>query len=85
MILTVKATPNAKFSAIKRYTNGILYVAVAAPPEEGKANTELLRFLKIVLGVAPKLLTGSTSHTKRIGINLNKKALGEKIAAAMGK
>jgi hypothetical protein len=81
MILTVKATPHAKRNAIKRYENSILYVAVAAPAEDGKANAELICYLTTVFGVSAKLLTGSTARLKRIGINLDEKELASKIHA----
>lgn len=80
MILTVKATPNAKSSAIKRYANGILYVAVAAPPKDGKANAELIRYLTRIFGDKPQLLTGPTARMKRIGVNLTEAQLSAILA-----
>jgi uncharacterized protein len=50
--LTLRVTPRARkteFAGILE--DGILRVRVAAPPVEGKANTELLSFLAKVLGV----------------------------------
>jgi uncharacterized protein (TIGR00251 family) len=79
MILTVKVTPNAKHNAIKRFENGILYVAVAAPAEGGKANAELVRYLKTVFGESVKLLTGSTARMKHIGVNLTQEQLESKL------
>jgi uncharacterized protein (TIGR00251 family) len=39
---------------------------VAAPPEKGRANQELLDFLSASLEVGVELLSGSTSRRKRI-------------------
>jgi uncharacterized protein (TIGR00251 family) len=50
--LTLRVTPRARkteFAGVLE--DGILRVRVAAPPVEGKANTELLSFLAKVLGV----------------------------------
>jgi len=50
--LTLRVTPRARktgFAGVLE--DGILRVRVAAPPVEGKANTELLTFLAKVLGV----------------------------------
>lgn len=58
-----------------------LKVRVAAPPEDGKANKELLKFLAGILGVPAKNLTlsgGEASRYKKIKIEgeLNLAALG---------
>jgi hypothetical protein len=50
--LTLRVTPRARkteFAGVLE--DGILRVRVAAPPDEGKANAELLSFLAKVLGV----------------------------------
>ncbi len=75
MILTLKITPNAKHNALKRYENGILYIAIAAPADRGKANAELIRYLTAVFGEPVKLLTGSTARLKRLGVNLSEAQL----------
>jgi len=50
--LTLRVTPRARKSEFAGILeDGILRVRVAAPPVEGKANTELLTFLAKVLGV----------------------------------
>lgn len=40
-----KVTPRAKRSAIKAVRDGILMIALKAPPVDGKANKELIAFL----------------------------------------
>lgn len=41
----VKARPGAPRSSVQGEWNGLLKVAVAAPPEDGRANEVLIRFL----------------------------------------
>ena len=53
MILTVHVKPSARETKIVSWQDsGTLTIAVAAPPTEGKANQELIRFLAEELGVA---------------------------------
>lgn len=65
--LALKIIPNAKRSEIVGWEDGVLKVKIAAPAVEGKANTELVRFLAETLGV-PKsrivILKGETSRNK---------------------
>lgn len=70
--LRVKATPNAKTSEVMGWEDDpmagmVLKVRIAAPPSEGKANAELIRFLATWLGVSRsevKLEKGGTSRIK---------------------
>ena len=72
MILAVKVTPNARRSEVTGWgTDGqgrrVLLVKLAAPPAEGKANRELVRFLADHLGCAKQeivLLRGETGRSK---------------------
>ena len=69
MLLTVKTTPNSPQTAIKRFENDILYVAVAAPAEKGQANDTLIRFLAKLLKTPAseiKILSGQTARLKKI-------------------
>ncbi len=50
--LTVIVQPNAGRNQIKDYREGILYLKIAAPPTEGKANRELVGYLGEILGIA---------------------------------
>ena len=70
--LVVRVTPNARRSEILDWGSDekgrpVLMVKLAAPPVDGKANTELVRFLAGVLG-CPKsqvqLLRGEGSRQK---------------------
>jgi len=69
--LEVRVTPKAGRDRVLGVRNHVLCVAVHAPPEKGKANQALLRFLAKILGVSRSsldLLSGDTSRNKRIGI-----------------
>jgi uncharacterized protein len=72
MRLAVKVTPNAHRSEILGWAadaqgRRVLRVKLAAPPQDGKANKELIRFLAEVLA-CPKdsvsLLRGESSRAK---------------------
>jgi len=75
MLLTIKVTPGAPKNAIKRYENNVLYVAIAAPPEKGKANRELIRFLAEKFNLSPneiEIVSGASSKIKHVKLPLNK-------------
>ena len=63
----------AKTAAKDLLDNGVYKIDVAAVPEDGKANAELVRFLAKELGV-PKanveIVAGQTSPLKRIKVRL---------------
>ncbi len=72
--LAVRVTPNAKISAFAGWTadekgRPVLLVKLNAPPVDGKANDELIRFLAEVLD-CPKaqitLLRGTSSRQKTV-------------------
>jgi uncharacterized protein len=69
--INVKVQPNAHKDEIAGFSNGIWRVKIAAPPDKGKANKELILFFSDLLGVKKddlSLLKGLTSHNKIIGI-----------------
>ncbi len=72
--LAVRVTPGARKSAFVGWTadekgRPVLLVKLAAPPVDGKANTELIRFLASALD-CPKgqiiLLRGASSRQKTV-------------------
>ncbi|RMG12338.1 MAG: YggU family protein [Planctomycetota bacterium] len=72
VLVRVAARPGAARSAIQGVLGGALKVAVAAPPEKGKANKELTRFLARRLGVRRaqvSLVSGEASRSKTIRID----------------
>ena len=68
-VLEFKVVPKASHTKIADAQGNIIRIRIAAPPEKGKANQELLRFLVKLLGV-PKanaeILSGGTSRLKRV-------------------
>jgi len=69
--LEVKVTPNAGRSEVTDWKDGALQVKIAAPPEKGKANKELVDFLSRALGVrkaAVSIVTGLTGRNKTIAV-----------------
>jgi uncharacterized protein (TIGR00251 family) len=83
-ILPVRAQPGAKKVGIMGEQNGALKVAVAAPPEQGKANRALRDALSQSLGIkrsAVELLSGTASRDKRFLIRgLTPPQLRERLA-----
>jgi uncharacterized protein (TIGR00251 family) len=73
--LRVKVQPRASRTEITGLHDGAIRVRIAAPPVDGEANQELIRFLAKQLGVprsAVTIVAGETARTKRvdvIGIN----------------
>jgi uncharacterized protein (TIGR00251 family) len=67
-VLPVKAQPGARRTAIVGVHSGALRVAVAAPPEKGKANAAIAALLAETLGCKTaqiSLLAGATARQKR--------------------
>ena len=67
--LAVKVTPNAGRSEIVGLKDGVLQVRVAAPPDKGKANKELINVLAEKLGVKKAsvlIVKGQTSRHKSV-------------------
>ena len=69
--LEVKVTPGAARSEIAGVVEGVLHVKIAAPPERGRANRELIDFLSRTLGVgrsAVAIVRGQTARRKIIEV-----------------
>jgi len=69
----VKVNPSAKKEGVSVNANEMLEVAVAAPPEKGKANERLIELLAEHFGVAKSKIRIISEHTKRqkvVEINL---------------
>jgi uncharacterized protein len=68
-ILAVKIIPKASRSEIVGWEKEELKIRIAAVPEKGEANEELVRFLAGVLDTAKsniELMSGQTSRHKRL-------------------
>jgi uncharacterized protein (TIGR00251 family) len=69
--LEVKVTPNAGRNEITGWRDDVLQVKIAATPEKGKANKELIDFLGRVLRIKKSdisIVKGETSRNKSIEI-----------------
>ena len=69
--LTVKIHPRAKRSALAGRLGGSWKLSLAAPPVDGKANDECVRFFAELAGVARsrvRIVTGLTSRLKVVEI-----------------
>lgn len=71
LVLTVHAQPGAKRTEVAGVHGDALRIRLAAPPVDGKANAELLRFLADAFGVprrAVTLVRGEASRQKLVRI-----------------
>jgi len=71
VLLRIAARPGAGRSAVQGVQAGALKVAIAAPPEKGKANKALVAYLAKALGVRRAqvaLVAGETSRAKRVRV-----------------
>jgi uncharacterized protein (TIGR00251 family) len=69
--INVQVSPNARHNEVVGFESDMLKVKVAAPPLQGKANKELIKFLSQTLKVSRGSITierGLTSRNKIIAI-----------------
>jgi len=64
--LTVKVVPGSSRTHIAGRYGDMLKVKIAAPPEKGKANKELLRLLAAQLNIRQKDVEIQSGHTSSI-------------------
>lgn len=72
LTIAVHAKPGSKRTAVTDVSLEVVGVAIAAPPTDGEANTELIRFLSEVLGLKRSQITldkGSRSRDKVISVD----------------
>ena len=61
-LLAVKAVPGSSRPGVKGLLGDALKVAVASPPEKGKANRELCETLAAHFGLPPASVTVQSGH-----------------------
>ena len=69
--LEIKVLPNASKTEFAGYKDGRLRVRIAAAPEDGKANAELISFIAKTLGCPKKDVTivlGEKSRLKTLAV-----------------
>jgi uncharacterized protein (TIGR00251 family) len=64
--LRIQVKPNARASKLLNITAGVVHLAIAAPPENGKANAEAEKFLTKLVGRKATIKSGFTSKTKLV-------------------
>ena len=66
--LQVRVKPGAKKSEILSQEGDTMTIAIAARPEKGKANAELIKFLSKKLKKQVRIVSGFGSHTKTLEV-----------------
>jgi hypothetical protein len=82
-VLEVRAQPGARRERCAGAWNGMLKIAVAAPPEDGRANERVLAVVAALFGLRRsevELIAGWTSRVKRIRIAAAASAVRARIA-----
>lgn len=84
ILISIKVIPKANRSEIVGFEADTLKIRLAALPEKGQANTELIRFLAHFFHIAKShvsILQGETSRRKKVMIKISKEKLQEKLNA----
>lgn len=80
--LAIRVSPNASTNEIAGWMGEELKVRLAAPPVDGKANEELVRFLAKVLDVprsSIEIVSGHTAKRKIVRLPHDRSALMAKL------
>lgn len=64
--LRVRVKPNSRKSELLKVEEGVAHLAIAAPPEDGKANAEVERFLTRLVKRKATIKSGFTSKEKLV-------------------
>jgi hypothetical protein len=83
--LRLRVKPGARRAAVLGVHAGSLRLAVAEPPERGKANRGVLRALAGLLGIAPgeaELTAGAASQDKVVWLPLQPEEVRARLRAA---
>ncbi len=71
LIFTARIVPRASKTEIVGQLGGALKIRIAAPPVDGAANAELIKFLAKIFDVSKssvEIISGETAKTKQIRI-----------------
>ncbi|RZC40161.1 UPF0235 protein C15orf40 -like protein, partial [Asbolus verrucosus] len=66
IIISILAKPGAKQNSITSISSEGVGVQISAPPSEGEANTELLKYMAVVLGLRKSDVTLDRGFKSRI-------------------
>jgi uncharacterized protein (TIGR00251 family) len=79
---SIRVQPRASRSEISGQIDGVLKLRLAAPPVDGEANEECIRFLSKLMGIGKgqvEIVSGQTSRNKIIRISGITKAQFEQV------
>jgi uncharacterized protein (TIGR00251 family) len=82
LAFTVRVQPRASRSEVVGELDGALKIRLAAPPVDGEANEELIRFLAKLFGISRQkvsILSGQTSKNKLVRVDGLAAGAGERI------
>ena len=65
-IFSVRVKANSSQTKILSFDEDVLVVAIKAPADKNKANTELVKFLSKELGSPVRIKSGLTSKEKKV-------------------
>ncbi len=68
MHIRIQVKSNAKKTEILEEQDGFLKIAISSPAQDGKANAELIKFLKKEKGWKATILKGKTSKSKIVSV-----------------
>jgi uncharacterized protein (TIGR00251 family) len=67
--LRIRVKPNAKRNKVEKMSDGIFKIWVKSPSIKGKANRELLNYLKMITGMEVNISSGIKSKNKIINFD----------------
>jgi uncharacterized protein (TIGR00251 family) len=71
LLIAVRIQPGASDDKIVEVVNDAIKIRITAPPEDGKANSHLVKYLAKTFGVAKtrvKIIAGANNRNKRLRI-----------------
>ena len=77
----IRVIPNASKNKVK-VENDIIKVYINAPPEKGKANKLLIKFLRKIVDGKIDIVSGEKARNKRIRFSITEKEFLERIKNA---
>lgn len=65
----VRVRPDARKTRVTKVEGEVIHLDVAAPPEDGKANREVERYVAKLSGKRAHIATGATGKTKSVRLS----------------
>ena len=81
--ITIKVTPNAKKNQIVGFEDDLLKIKIAAVPDKGRANLELIKYLAKELAIPQRdivIVKGELSRNKMVGIMLPHSEIAKRLS-----